>query len=79
MNEEAQLLYRLWENVQDFIPNAEKFEVAKSIIRTLLEFGNDIHLLYDAEGNCSYLDRALEAIEGEEDDEREIDDRHDDY
>ena len=79
MNEEAQLLSQLWENVQDNLPNSEKLEVAKAIIRTLIEFGNDIHLLYDAEGNCTYLDRALEAVEGEEEESNEPLDEIDEY
>lgn len=69
MNEEAMLLVTLWEAIQDYIPAAEKVTVAESTIKTLMEFGNDIHLLHDAEGTCPYLDKALLAIAEEEEEE----------
>ncbi len=66
MNEEAQLLASLWENIQEYVPTSEKVEVAETIIKTLMDHGNDFRLLHDAEGVCSYLDRALNAVEEEE-------------
>lgn len=66
MNDEARLLYSLWESVSDFIPTGERQEAATALINVLIELNdNDINLLHDAEGECPHLDRALEAVADE--------------
>jgi hypothetical protein len=63
MNDEARLLFGLWEAVSDLIPTGDRQEAAANLIRVLIEQGgNDIDLLHDAEGECPYLDRALEEV-----------------
>lgn len=72
MNDEARLLFALWESVSEVIPVGERQEAAASMIRTLIDHGdNDFNLLHDAEGEDPYLDRALAEVAAEiaEDDE----------
>ena len=69
MNEEAQLLVTLWESIQEYIPTNEKQSMAEKVIQTLINYGNDFKLLHDAEGNCTFLDRALAAVGVEEEEE----------
>lgn len=74
MNQEARLLYRLWESVSEVLPMGERQEAAESMIRALVELNDmDINLLHDAEGECPYLDRALVVVADEirEEDEEE--------
>jgi len=73
MNDDAQLLASLWETIHDHVSNGDKQEVAESIIRILIDHGSEFKSLIDAEGSCNYLDRALETIEAEEEEEREPD------
>lgn len=66
MNDEARLLFSLWETVGEFVPNGDKQEAASQMIRTLIDVGgNDFDLLHDAEGECPHLDRALAEIAAE--------------
>ena len=63
MNDEARLLYALWEGISDLVPTGDRQEAAASMIRVLIELNDsDINLLHDAEGECPYLDRALEEV-----------------
>jgi hypothetical protein len=73
MNDEARFLYLLWEAVYEFIPMGDRQDAAAQMIRVLLEQGNDIHLLHDAEGEDVHLDRALAEVSAEQDEEEEID------
>jgi hypothetical protein len=66
MNDEAQLLSTIWDAIEGYISTNEKQEAAEAIIKTLIDNGNDLPLLQDAEGNCNYLDRALAAVESEQ-------------
>ena len=72
MNDEARLLLSIWEAVQDYIPTGDRQEAALGVIKSLVELGNDLELLHDAEGECPYLDRALN--EAALDQDEEIDD-----
>lgn len=76
MNEEAQLLASLWETVQEYVPTASKQETAESMIKTLIDYGNDYRLLRDAEGTCIYLDRAIAAL-AEDEEEEDLFDEYD--
>ena len=74
MNDEARLLFGLWESVSDVIPLGERQEAAANMIRVLIEQnGNDIDLLNDAEGECPHLDRALAEVTVEIREEEEVD------
>lgn len=65
MNDEAQLLLLIWESVQEYIPQRDKKEVATAIIKHMSEYGNDLSLLRDAEGEDHVLDIALEEFDEE--------------
>lgn len=66
MNDEARLLFSIWETVSEVIPTGERQEAAAGIIRALIEQGScDIDLLHDVEGECAYLDRALAEVAAE--------------
>lgn len=66
MNSEARLLYTLWDTISHSFSASNKHGMATSIIRILVEYGEcDIELLQDAEGECEYLDRALEEVKDE--------------
>ncbi len=66
MNDEARLLFTIWEAVSEVLPMSERQEAAAGIIRALIEQGScDIDLLHDAEGECTYLDRALAEVASE--------------
>lgn len=66
MNEEAQLLLTLWEKVQDHVANSHKAELSETIVRLLVEYGMDIRLLHDAEGEDTHLDNALMNVSEDE-------------
>jgi hypothetical protein len=73
MNDEARLLFALWETVNDVIPAAERQESAEQMIRALIEHANyDMDLLADADGECPYLDRAIAAVSEEIREESEL-------
>lgn len=78
MNDEARLLFSLWESVGEFVPASDKQEAAAQMIRSLIEIGgHDFDLLHDAEGECPYLDKAITEIAAEiaeEEDEVEYED-----
>jgi len=67
MNDEAQLLLLIWESVQEYIPARDKKEVASAIIRHMTEYGNDLQLLRDVEGEDPILDAILEELDEDED------------
>ncbi len=75
-NEEARLLYSVWEAVQEYIPTNQRNDAAEQLVRALVDAGNDLDLLHEVEGECPYLDKALAAVAADE--EEEIDDL-DDY
>lgn len=61
MNDEARLLALAWEAVSDFISNSDKQEAANVLVDAFVEAGHEVEILFDAEGECNYLDRALTA------------------
>lgn len=66
MNEEARLLILLWETVSESLAVNERKDIAKAIIKVLIEENEmEFRLLQDAEGECQYLDAALSAYEEE--------------
>ncbi len=69
MNDEAQLLVLIWESIQEYIPHKEKKEVASAIVRHMTEYGHDLQLLRDAEGEDNVLDTVLNEFIEEEDDD----------
>lgn len=78
MNDEARLLALSWEAISDFIPNSDKQEAANVFVDAFVEAGHDVETLFDAEGECNYLDRAMTAnhdrSQAEEEDEINGDD-----
>ncbi len=76
MNEESRLMMQIWEAVSDFINSGEKQDAADAIVEAFVDSGHDVEQLYDAEGECPYIDRALTsaAAENEDIDENEDED-----
>lgn len=68
MNDEAQLLLLIWESVQEHIPQREKKEVASSIIKHMIEYGHDLQLLRDVDGEDHILDSVIEELDEDEGD-----------
>jgi hypothetical protein len=69
MNEEARLLMLIWESISDFISTGDKQEAADAIVGSFVEGGHDLDLLFDADGECPFIDRALSAAQIEDEDE----------
>ena len=69
MNEQAHLMTLIWEGLAEFISPGDKQEAADALVKSFMEF-HDIDELFDADGECPYIDRAL-AASGIEDDEAE--------
>lgn len=70
MNDEARLMVLIWESISDFVISGEKQDAADALVASFVELGHDVEQLYDAEGECPFLDRALvSAAAANEDDE----------
>jgi hypothetical protein len=69
MNSETKLAFELWDYFRDMIGKGNRTEAAMHMLRLFEEHGVDIDR-HDLEGECEYLDEALQNT-GE--DEEEID------
>ena len=84
MNEEGRLLALAWESISDFISNGDKQDAANALVDAFVEAGIDVEALFDAEGECNYLDRAMTAnhdrsLAEEEEELGEMDDLYGEY
>lgn len=75
MNDESRLMMRIWEQVSEVISSGDKQDAADAIVNSFVEFGYDVETLYDADGECPYIDRALATAAAEEAAEAEDDER----
>lgn len=66
MNDEARLMMTVWEAVSDYVSSGCKQDAADALVGAFVEVGHDVELLYDADGECPYLDRALASAATEE-------------
>lgn len=74
MNEEARLLLSIWTALSEYIPVGDRKDAGKDLIKVLLDQGNDLELMRDAEDECPYLDKAIsEAVEENQEDEIDYD------
>ncbi len=72
MNDESLLLLSVWEKLNPFMSaSADKQEAAEALVTTLIELGYDIDTLYDVDGECPYLDRALTTVAARDEDDEE--------
>lgn len=80
MNDEARLLFSIWESISEFIAPNDRREAAKTIILNLIEHNSsELRLLHDAEGECPHLDDALEEVFQEiEEDSEDVFDSYED-
>lgn len=78
MNDEARLMMQIWERVSDYINSGEKQDAADAMVEAFIDSGHDVETLYDAEGECPYIDRALTsaAAENEDIDETDYDEEY---
>ena len=79
MDDEARLLALVWEGMSDFVSTSDKQEASTALVNAFMESGYEITDLFDAMGECSYLDKALttkhdEVIAEDEELEEELDD-----
>lgn len=75
MNDESRLMISIWTAVSDFIANGDKQDAADALVESFVEQGHDVETLYDADGECPYIDRALasKAADAENDGFGEVD------
>lgn len=59
MNDEARLMMLIWESISDFISTSDKQTAAQALVSSFIESGHEIDELYDADGECPYIDKAL--------------------
>lgn len=74
MNEEAHLLALIWEAIGDLISSADKQDAADALVGSFIECGHEIESLYDADGECQFLDRALSSAHENENEGAEEED-----
>lgn len=75
MTNENKLVLEIWECVRDNLPSARREDIAAQLLRLFEEYGFDIDLA-DLEGEDSYLDKVIESLKDE--DEQEISYDHED-
>ena len=71
MNSETKLVFELWDYFRDMISAGKRTEAAMHMLRLFEESGIEIDR-HDLEGECEYLDEALQ-------NSSEDDDLHDDH
>lgn len=69
MNDESRLMMLIWESISDFISTNDKQTAAQALISSFVENGYEIDDLFDADGECPYIDRALVAIKENQDED----------
>jgi hypothetical protein len=80
MNEEYRLMMHIWLALTDYIPAGAKQEAADDLVDSFVEHGIPIGELYDAEGECPYIDRALAtAAEAAAEEEEPVDGEDEDW
>lgn len=75
MSSESKLVVELWDYFRDMIGAGKRSDAALHLLRLFQEYGIDVDH-DDLEGECEYLDEAIEAMLEEEDTDH--DDEHDD-
>ena len=71
MDDNAVLLLKIWEYLEDFINTNNKTEAAERLVRAFVNNGVDVSDLSDAEGEDPYLDNALTNHSSVDDEESE--------
>jgi hypothetical protein len=76
MNSETKLVVDLWDYMRDVIPAGKRTDAAIKMLDLFQEYGYEVSS-HELEGECEYLDEALEAFldedRSEDDDEEEQD------
>lgn len=68
MTSETKLVFELWDYFRDMLSAGKRTEAAMHMLRLFEEHGIDIDR-HDLEGECEYLDEALQNSSDEEEDE----------
>lgn len=69
MEDEAQLLVEVWEAMKDFLPSATCNDAAQALVAAFTNRGIELDDLEEAAEECPYLERALDAARGDDEDE----------
>jgi hypothetical protein len=69
MNEESRLLMLIWASVSDYISGGDKQQAADSLVESFVECGHEVEELYDADGECPFIDRALATVAAQDADD----------
>jgi hypothetical protein len=77
MNSESKLVVELWDYFRDMLPAGKRVAAAAHILRLFEEYGVDVDH-DDLEGECEYLDEAIDHFDDEdEDDDLDYNDEYD--
>lgn len=70
MNSETKLVFELWDSLRENITASKRLDSVMRILRLFEEYGIEIDHV-DLEGECEYLDDALQALAQLSDDDTE--------
>ena len=73
MSSESKLVVELWDYFRDMIGAGKRQDAALHLLRLFQEYGIDVDH-DDLEGECEYLDEAIEAMLEEEDTDHDDED-----
>lgn len=76
MNSETKLVFELWDYIRDVIPAGKRSDAVLFMLRLFDESGLDFDR-HDLEGECEYLDEALQAMSEEIEEFDDYDDDRD--
>lgn len=72
MNSESKLVVELWDYFRDMIAAGKRHDAAIHLLRLFEEYGIDVDR-DELEGECEYLDEALEALNDGDDEDHDVD------
>jgi hypothetical protein len=74
MNEESRLLMQVWGALGDYVRTGEKSDAAVALVRALVDLGYDVEEFCDAQGECPFIDSALDGLAADDEEENEDED-----
>jgi len=77
MNSETKLVVDLWDFFRDQLPAGKRQAAATHLLRLFEEYGMEVDH-EDLEGECEYLDDAIEIVREDEDEDDDLDYNNDD-
>lgn len=73
MNSESKLVVELWDYFRDLLPAGKRQAAVTHLLRLFEEYGIEIDH-HDLEGECEYLDEAIEIVKEDDDSDSDYDD-----